>query len=144
MKFTNAFTLIELLLVLIVLSILVTSLVINFDTLVGNKKYYEARENLKTFLINLKYQALFQQKEFELTLDENNNIYSNFNDNTLLSAITNDLKILEFSSNKITFFIDGSVQESYIVISNTDNTITNKIIINVIGNISYEEIKNEF
>ncbi len=144
MKFTNAFTLIELLLVLIVLSILVTSLAINFDTLVGNNKYYEARENLKTFLINLKYQALFQQKEFELTLDENNNIYSNFTDNTLLSAITNDLKILEFSSNKITFFIDGSVQESYIVISNTDNTITNKIIINVIGNISYEEIKNEF
>ena len=115
----------------------VTSVVvINYDSLVGNSRYNEARENLKTFLINLKYQAAFQQKEFELTFDENYNIYSSFDDFYLLDAVTNDLKILETSATKIVFFLDGTVQESYIITSNIEGTITNKFIISVIGNVS--------
>ena len=115
----------------------VTSVVvINYDSLVGNSRYNEARENLKTFLINLKHQAAFQQKEFELTFDENYNIYSSFDDFYLLDAVTNDLKILETSATKIVFFLDGTVQESYIITSNIEGTITNKFIISVIGNVS--------
>ena len=142
MKINKAFTLIELLFAVTILVSIVTVVVINYDSLVGNNKYYEARENLKTFLINLKYQAAFQQKQFELTFDENYNMYSSFDDFYLLESVTNDLKILESSSTKIVFFLDGSVQESYIVTSNLEGTITNKFIINVIGNVDYNDKSN--
>lgn len=143
MKTNKAFTLIELLLAVVILVSIITAVVINFDTMMGNNKYFEARENLKTFLINLKYQAAFQQKDFELTFDENYNMYSTFEDFYLLDAVTNDLKILEAGSTKIVFFLDGSVQESYIVTSNLEGTITNKFIINVIGNVEYKENDSE-
>ena len=139
MKANKAFTLIELLLAVVILVSIITAVVINFDTLMGNNKYFEARENLKTFLINLKYQAAFQQKDFELTFDENYNMYSTFDDFYLLDAVTNDLKILESSATKIVFFLDGSVQESYIVTSNLEGTVTNRFIINVIGKVDYKE-----
>ena len=143
MKTNKAFTLIELLLAVVILVSIVTAFVINFDTMMGNNKYFEARENLKTFLINLKHQSAFQQRDFELTFDENYNMYSSFDDFYLLDAVTNDLKILEASSTKIVFFLDGSVQESYIVTSNLDGTITNKFIINVIGKVDYKENDSE-
>ncbi len=139
MKNNKAFTLIELVLAITILLGIIGAVVINYDSLVGNNRYFEARENLKTLLINLKHQSAFKQKEFELTFDENYNMYSSFEDVYLLEAVTNDLKILETSSTKIVFFLDGSVQESYIVTSNLDGTITNKFIINVIGNIEYKE-----
>jgi hypothetical protein len=65
-------------------------------------------------------------------------MYSSFEDFYLLEAVTNDLKILETSATKIVFFLDGSVQESYIVTSNLEGTITNTFIINVIGSVNYE------
>ena len=139
MKINKAFTLIELVLAITILLGIIGAIVINYDSLVGNTRYFEARENLKTYLINLKYQSAFQQKEFELTFDENYNMYSTFDDFYLLDAVTNDLKILEASSTKIVFFLDGSVQESYIVTSNLEGTITNKFIINVIGNVEYKQ-----
>ena len=143
MKTNKAFTLIELLLAVVILVSIITAVVINFDTMMGNNKYFEARENLKTFLINLKHQSAFQQREFELTFDENYNMYSSFEDFYLLDAVTNDLKILETSATKIVFFIDGSVQESYIVTSNLEGTITNRFIINVIGKVDYKENDSE-
>jgi type II secretory pathway pseudopilin PulG len=106
----KAFTLIELLLAMTILITLISVIVINYDSLVGKSRYYEARENLKTYLINLKYQSAFQQKEFELTFDPDYNMYSSFEDFYLLDAVTNDLKILETSATKIVFFLDGSVQ----------------------------------
>ena len=139
MKNNKAFTLIELVLAITILLGIIGAVVINYDSLVGNNRYYEARENLKTLLINLKHQSAFRQKEFELTFDENYNMYSSFDDVYLLDAVTNDLRILESSATKIVFFLDGSVQESYIVTSNLEGTITNKFIINVIGNVEYKE-----
>ena len=143
MKRSKAFTLIELVLAITILLGIIGAIVINYDSLVGNTRYYESRENLKTFLINLKHQAAFQQKEFELTFDPDYNMYSSFEDFYLLDAVTNDLKILETSATKIVFFLDGSVQESYIVTSNLEGTITNKFIINVIGDIKYESYTND-
>ena len=143
MKRSKAFTLIELVLAITILLGIIGAIVINYDSLVGNTKYYEARENLKTLLINLKHQAAFQQKEFELTFDPDYNMYSSFDDFYLLDAVTNDLKILETSATKIVFFLDGSVQESYIVTSNLEGTITNKFIINVIGDVKYEGYTND-
>jgi hypothetical protein len=122
---------------------IIGAIVINYDSLVGNTRYFEARENLKTYLINLKYQSAFQQKEFELTFDPDYNMYSSFEDFYLLDAVTNDLKILETSATKIVFFLDGSVQESYIVTSDLEGTITNKFIINVIGEVKYEGYTND-
>ena len=142
MKKSKAFTLIELVLAITILLGIIGAVVINYDSLVGNTRYYEARENLKTYLINLKYQSAFQQKEFELTFDPNYNMYSSFEDFYLLDSVTNDLKILETSATKIVFFLDGSVQESYIVTSNLEGTITNKFIINVIGDVKYEGYTN--
>ena len=134
----KAFTLIELVLAITILLGIIGAIVINYDSMVGNSKYFEARENLKTYLINLKYQSAFRQKEFELTFDPDYNMYSSFEDFYLLESITNDLKIIESSSTKIVFFLDGTVQESYIVTSNLDGTITNTFIINVIGSVNYE------
>jgi len=142
-KRNKAFTLIELVLAITILIGIIGAIVINYDSLVGNTRYYEARENLKTYLINLKYQSAFQQKEFELTFDPDYNMYSSFEDFYLLDAVTNDLKILETSATKIVFFLDGSVQESYIVTSNLEGTITNKFIINVIGEVKYEGYTND-
>jgi type II secretory pathway pseudopilin PulG len=139
----KAFTLIELVLAITILLGIISVIVINYDSLVGKSRYYEARENLKTYLINLKYQSAFQQKEFELTFDPDYNMYSSFEDFYLLDAVTNDLKILETSATKIVFFLDGSVQESYIVTSNLEGTITNKFIINVIGQVKYEGYTND-
>jgi type II secretory pathway pseudopilin PulG len=143
MKRSKAFTLIELVLAITILLGIIGAIVINYDSLVGNTRYFEARENLKTYLINLKYQSAFRQKEFELTFDPDYNMYSSFEDFYLLDAVTNDLKILETSATKIVFFLDGSVQESYIVTSNLEGTITNKFIINVIGDIKYEGYTND-
>lgn len=143
MKRNKAFTLIELVLAITILLGIIGAIVINYDSLVGNSKYFEARENLKTYLINLKYQSAFQQKEFELTFDPDYNMYSSFEDFYLLDAVTNDLKILETSATKIVFFLDGSVQESYIVTSDLEGTITNKFIINVIGEVKYEGYTND-
>ena len=138
MKNNKAFTLIELVLAITILLGIIGAIVINYDSLVGNSKYFEARENLKTYLINLKHQSSFRQKEFELTFDPDYNMYSSFEDFYLLESITNDLKIIESSSTKIVFFLDGTVQESYIVTSNLEGTITNTFIINVIGSVNYE------
>ena len=138
MKNNKAFTLIELVLAITILLGIIGAIVINYDSMVGNSKYFEARENLKTYLINLKYQSAFRQKEFELTFDPDYNMYSSFEDFYLLESITNDLKIIESSATKIVFFLDGTVQESYIVTSNLDGTITNTFIINVIGSVNYE------
>ena len=134
----KAFTLIELVLAITILLGIIGALVINYDSMVGNSRYFEARENLKTYLINLKHQSAFRQKEFELTFDPDYNMYSSFEDFYLLESITNDLKIIESSSTKIVFFLDGTVQESYIITSNLDGTITNKFIINIIGSVNYE------
>ena len=138
MKNNKAFTLIELVLAITILLGIIGTIVINYDSLVGNSKYFEARENLKTYLINLKHQSAFQQKQFELTFDPDYNMYSSFEDFYLLESITNDLKIIESSSTKIVFFLDGTVQESYIITSNLEGTITNTFIINVIGSVNYE------
>jgi type II secretory pathway pseudopilin PulG len=143
MKRSKAFTLIDLVLAITILIGIIGAIVINYDSLVGNTRYFEARENLKTYLINLKYQSAFRQKEFELTFDPDYNMYSSFEDFYLLDAVTNDLKILETSATKIVFFLDGSVQESYIVTSNLEGTITNKFIINVIGDVKYEGYTND-
>ncbi len=143
MKNNKAFTLIELVLAITILIGIIGAVVINYDSMVGNSRYFEARENLKTYLINLKYQSAFRQKEFELTFDPDYNMYSSFEDFYLLDAVTNDLKILETSATKIVFFLDGSVQESYIVTSNLEGTITNKFIINVIGDVKYEGYTND-
>jgi predicted membrane chloride channel (bestrophin family) len=80
----------ELLLTVVILVSITIAVVINFDSLMGNNRYNEARENLKMFLINLKHQSAFQQKEFELTFDENYNMYSSFEDFYLLDGVTND------------------------------------------------------
>jgi len=137
-KNNKAFTLLELVLAITILLGIIGAVVINYDSMVGNSRYFEARENLKTYLINLKHQSAFQQKQFELTFDPDYNMYSSFEDFYLLEAVTNDLKILETSATKIVFFLDGSVQESYIVTSNLEGTITNTFIINVIGSVNYE------
>ena len=138
MKNNKAFTLIELVLAITILLGIIGAVVINYDSMVGNSRYFEARENLKTYLINLKHQSAFQQKQFELTFDPDYNMYSSFEDFYLLDVVTNDLKILDTSATKIVFFLDGSVQESYIVTSNLEGTITNTFIINVIGSVNYE------
>jgi len=134
---SKAFTLIEIVLATVILLSLIAALVINFDSLQANR-YAEARENLKTFLINKRTQAAYHQKDIELSFSEDYTINSS-EDSDLLAAITNDLKIIESSATKIIFFLDGTVEESYIITSSNDGKVTNTFRINVIGKINYDK-----
>jgi type II secretory pathway pseudopilin PulG len=128
-------TLIELLIVVVLICFFISALVYNFDSLQGNR-YFEARENFKTFLINQKHKAAYFQEEYTIEFDNEYNI--NSNDNDLLATFTNDLKVIESSATKIVFLRDNTVEESYIITSSLDGKITNKFIINVIGRVNYE------
>jgi type II secretory pathway pseudopilin PulG len=131
---TKAFTLIEILLATVILLSLVTALVFSFSSLSDSQRYKEARENLKTFLTFQKHKAAFNQKTIEIQFDAFGNIILD-GEEEYFNLFTNDLKILETSATKIVFFSDGGVQESYIITSSLDGQITNKLIINVLGNI---------
>lgn len=134
---SKGFTLIEIVLATVILLSLIAALVINFDSFNANR-YNEARENLKTFLINKRHQAAYHQKDIELTFTEDYTINSIENPDEL-AAITNDLKILESSATKIVFFLDGTVEESYIITSSNDGKVTNTFRINIIGKIDYDK-----
>ena len=134
---SKGFTLIEIVLATVILLSLIAALVINFDSFNANR-YNEAKENLKTFLINKRHQAAYHQKNIELSFTEDYTINSIENPDEL-AAITNDLKILESSTTKIVFFLDGTVEESYIITSSNDGKITNTFRINIIGKIDYDK-----
>lgn len=134
---SKGFTLIEIVLATVILLSLIAALVINFDSLRGDQ-YKEAKENLKTFLINKRHQAAYHQKELELSFSEDYTIISIENPYEL-AAITNDLKIIETSATKIVFFLDGTIEESYIITSSNDGKVTNTFRINVIGKIDYDK-----
>ena len=134
---SKGFTLIEIVLATVILLSLIAALVINFDSFDANK-YAEAKENLKTFLINKRTQAAYHQKELEISFNEDYTINSD-EDSELLAAITNDLRIIESSATKIVFFLDGTVEESYIITSSNDGKITNTFRINIIGKIDYDK-----
>ena len=134
---SKGFTLIEIVLATVILLSLIAALVINFDSFNANR-YVEAKENLKTFLINKRTQAAYHQKELEISFNEDYTINSD-EDSELLAAITNDLKIIESSATKIVFFLDGTVEESYIITSSNDGKITNTFRINIIGKIDYDK-----
>lgn len=138
MKSTKAFSLLEILCVVALLAILMSVAIYNYDSLNINR-YHEAKENLKTFLINNKHKATYLQKESTIRFDSQNNIYGELDDIYLLESITNDLKVIESSSTKIVFFADGSVEESYIVTTSLDGTVTNTFLINPIGSIIFKE-----
>ena len=134
---SKGFTLIEIMLATVILLSLIAALVINFDSFNANR-YNEAKENLKTFLINKRHQAAYHQKELELSFSEDYTINSIENPDEL-AAITNDLKIIETSATKIVFFLDGTIEESYIITSSNDGKVTNTFRINVIGKIDYDK-----
>ena len=118
----RAFTLLEILLATVLLASLIGVVAFNFNSLSENAQYREAKENLKTYLISQKYKAAYEQKEIEVDV----------------SKITNDFNIVDAS--KIIFFSDGSIEESYIIISSLDGKYTNKLIINVIGYVSEQDV----
>ena len=117
----KGFTILEILLTVALLSSLIGVVSFNFNSLSDSAQYKEAKENLKTHLISQKYKAAYEQKEIEVDL----------------SVATNDLNIVD--ATKIVFFSDGSVEESYIIVSSLDGKYTNKIVINVIGYVSEQD-----
>lgn len=132
----KAFTLIEILLATVILLLLIAAVVINFNSFNKNR-YQEARENFKTFLINKRIQAAYYQKQTELSFAEDYTIDSVENPD-ILAMITNDLQIIESSATKIVFFLDGTIEESYIITRSIDGSITNIFRINIIGKIDYD------
>lgn len=132
----KAFTLIEILLATVILLLLIAAVVINFNYFNKNR-YQEARENFKTFLINKRIQAAYYQKQTELSFAEDYTIDSVENPD-ILAMITNDLQIIESSATKIVFFLDGTIEESYIITRSIDGSITNIFRINIIGKIDYD------
>jgi type II secretory pathway pseudopilin PulG len=117
----RAFTLLEILLATVLLATLIGVVAFNFNSLSENAQYKEAKENLKTLIISHRHKAAYDQKTVEVNL----------------SQITNELNIVDAS--RIVFFSDGSVEESYIIVSSLDGKYTNKLIINVIGYVSEQD-----
>jgi prepilin-type N-terminal cleavage/methylation domain-containing protein len=117
----KGFTILEILLTVALLATLIGVTAFNFNSLSDSAQYKEAKENLKTHLISQKYKAAYEQKEIEVDL----------------SVATNELNIVD--ATKIVFFSDGSVEESYIIVSSLDGKHTNKIVINVIGYVSEQD-----
>ena len=91
MKSVKGFSLLEILCVVALLAVLMSVAIYNYDSLNINR-YHEAKENLKTFLINNKHKAVYLQKDSTLRFDSENNIYGELDDVYLLESITNDLK----------------------------------------------------
>jgi prepilin-type N-terminal cleavage/methylation domain-containing protein len=114
----KAFTLLEILLATALLATLIAVAAYNFNSLSENAQYNQAKENLKTLIISHRHKAAYDQKTVEVDLNQ----------------ITNELNIVDAS--KIVFFSDGSVEESYIIVSSLDGKYTNKLIINIIGYVS--------
>jgi prepilin-type N-terminal cleavage/methylation domain-containing protein len=114
----RAFTLLEILLATVLLATLIGVAAYNFNSLSENAQYKEAKENLKTLIVSHRHKAAYDQKTVEVDLNQ----------------ITNELNIVDAS--KIVFFSDGSVEESYIIVSSLDGKYTNKLIINIIGYVS--------
>ena len=117
----KGFTILEILLAVALLATLIGVTAYNFNSLSDSAQYKEAKENLKTHLISQRHKAAYDQKEIEVDL----------------SVTTNDLNIVD--ATKIVFFSDGSVEESYIIVSSLDGKYTNKIVINVIGYVSEQD-----
>jgi prepilin-type N-terminal cleavage/methylation domain-containing protein len=117
----KGFTILEILLTVALLATLIGVTAFNFNSLSDSAQYKEAKENLKTHLISQRHKAAYDQKEIEVDL----------------SVATNDLNIVD--ATKIIFFSDGSVEESYIIVSSLDGKYTNKIVINVIGYVSEQD-----
>ena len=117
----KGFTILEILLTVALLATLIVVSAYNFNSLSDSAQYKEAKENLKTHLISQRHKAAYDQKEIEVDL----------------SVTTNDLNIVD--ATKIVFFSDGSVEESYIIVSSLDGKYTNKIVINVIGYVSEQD-----
>ena len=117
----KGFTILEILLTVALLATLIGVTAFNFNSLSDSAQYKEAKETLKTHLISQRHKAAYDQKEIEVDL----------------SVATNDLNIVD--ATKIIFFSDGSVEESYIIVSSLDGKHTNKIVINVIGYVSEQD-----
>ena len=117
----KGFTILEILLTVALLATLIGVTAYNFNSLSDSAQSKEAKENLKTHLISQRHKAAYDQKEIEVDL----------------SVTTNDLNIVD--ATKIVFFSDGSVEESYIIVSSLDGKYTNKIVINVIGYVSEQD-----
>ncbi len=111
---SKGFTLIEIVLATVILLSLIAALVINFDSFNANR-YNEAKENLKTFLINKRHQAAYHQKQSELSFSEDYTINSIENPEEL-AAITNDLKIIETSATKIVFFLTARLKKAILLL----------------------------
>ncbi len=118
--------------------------VFNIDPVSGITSYWHYDEGTDTALIEKRQDVSGIIEANKAQFNEDHGRYGEWNKVASIPlAVFYDLKILETSATKIVFFLDGSVQESYIVTSNLEGTITNKFIINVIGEVKYEGYTND-
>lgn len=105
-----------------------------------NNSYDESRQNLKAFLNFHRHKSMYDGKDYEISFNNEGGIDTELKNYIIpIDIITNDLKITEYSSNKIVFHSDGSIDESYIKVSDNNGRIIHTININCIGYISEEE-----
>ena len=136
----QSFILIEILLALSIIIIISTVLILQITTLTKYNPYNEARQNLKTFLNFHKYKSMYDGKDYEIHFNDDGEIDTELKNYIIpINTITNDLKIIEYSSNKIVFYLDGSIDESYIRVSNNGGSNTYTLKINNLGFISEEK-----
>lgn len=138
----KAFTLVELLLVVGLLSLLMAAIIVNTNNISEKTKYNEAKEQLKSYLTYNKYKALNEQTNVVLIINnENNDIVSPFDTELAwLEEFTNELKIVDSSSTNLIFNIDGSNEEAYIDVISNNGAYSNRLTINPFGSIKFIEI----
>ncbi len=85
---------------------------------------------------------MYDGKDYEIHFNDDGEIDTELKNYIIpINTITNDLKIIEYSSNKIVFYLDGSIDESYIRVSNNGGSNTYTLKINNLGFISEEKEK---
>lgn len=86
---------------------------------------------------------MYDGKDYEIEFHEDGQIDTELKNYIIpISTITNNLKVIDYSQNIITFHSDGSIDESSIKVSDNNGNKTYTFNINCLGSIN-EKIEEE-
>jgi prepilin-type N-terminal cleavage/methylation domain-containing protein len=136
----KAFTLIELLLVVMLLLGFATAMVVSVNGVSDRERYNHSKEQFKNYLTYTKYKAVDTQTNASVYINvENNSVSSPFDyEIEWLMDFTDDITILNSSETNIVFNMDGSLNtDVYVDIASKDGAYSNRLYLSPIGLFRY-------
>lgn len=139
----RAFTLIELLLVVVLLIGISSAVIVSLNTNNAKERFEYAKDQFKNYLSYNKYKSIGSQSNVNVGIDVENGVISSPMDFELdwILDFTNDISIIDSSTTNVVFNLDGSVnQEITIDVRSTDGVYSNRLYVSPIGTLTYKEI----